>query len=64
MNLTQAIEILKDLPVGGQQISLQDRLDACALGMEALKRLQEARKKCLFPSFSLLPGETERRDDE
>lgn len=55
MELERAIEILEDLPVGGQQILLDDRLDACGLGIEALERELKNRQG----TFAIpLPSET------
>jgi len=38
----------------------QHDLDVLTLGIEALKRVKEARKKVYFTSRSLLPGETKQ----
>ncbi len=59
MNIDDAIrvkeeEITKPLSHSFAAIDKADRL-----GIEALKRVKEARKKVYFTARSLLPGETE-----
>lgn len=62
MTIDKAIEILQDLPVGGQQISLEDRLDATKLGIVALKREQSYREYELKGKWYPLPGETKIKE--
>ena len=58
MKLEKAIELL-DLEISCDfEGNEKDRQDAVKLGIEALKRCQEARRKVYFTTRSLLPGET------
>ena len=60
MKIERAIEILESR--AGTHLSLYNWEDkkAAALGVEALKRLEEKRKEPEFDHGVLLPGETEK----
>ena len=59
MKLAKAIEVLDDIKDTGIDAGHYDAEEAIELGIEALKRVKEARKKVYFTTRSLLPGETE-----
>ena len=62
MKLEKAIEITNFHIAEHTIHQSRDITDALKLGIEALKRVEEARVKGTIWNYSLLPGET--RDDE
>ena len=58
MKIDKAIEILAEVNNDYADQLWDDALDAISLGIEALKRVKESRKKAYFTTRSLLPGET------
>jgi len=56
--IDKAIEILEDILHYVKPGDPPDEHRAIELGIEALKRVKEARKKVYFTARSLLPGET------
>ncbi|MBA7627792.1 hypothetical protein ES703_35261 [subsurface metagenome] len=63
MNIPKAIEIKYKYQYILQDASLPELIEADNLSIEALKRFQEGRPKCLISTVLLLPGETEGVDD-
>jgi hypothetical protein len=65
MTIDKAIELLKiaseGWPVGDD---MEDYYKALDMGIEALRRVREARKKAYFTTRSLLPGETKENNHE
>ena len=59
MKIEKAIEVLTRLTTYQHPVTIEDRYGAMALGLEALKRLQDNRKDPEFDHWVLLPGETE-----
>ena len=57
MKLEKAIEMLSLTNTFKSTPDNQDLKDAITLGIEALKRVKEARKKVYFTTRSPLPGE-------
>lgn len=58
MKIDKAIEILDVRPGQSGFFLTPERLEAMRLGIEALKRVKEARVKVYFTSRTLLPGES------
>lgn len=58
MEILKAIELNNESIKSLRKHKFYDHADAAQMGNEALKRLQEARKKVYFTSRKLLPGET------
>ena len=59
MKLERATEVLENYLRGDEPDNAPDLPAAIRLGIEALKRLEKARKERRFDRLGLLPGETE-----
>ena len=58
MTLKEAIKLLREMSTT-RVITCDDKpIKALELGIEAVKRVKEARKKVYFTTRTLLPGET------
>lgn len=58
MTIDKAIETLTIAPGQSSYFLTQERRNALAIGIEALERVKEARKKVYFTARRRLPGET------
>jgi hypothetical protein len=60
MKLDTAIQVNMANKIFFEDTKHPESAEAVQLGIEALKRCKEARKKAYFTTRSLLPGETEK----
>lgn len=59
MNIPKAIENIRKLRDGCDQDEMQPYIEACNLGIEALKAVQNARANNYYTPIATMPGETE-----